>query len=160
MTEEREYDRYLKSDAWKRVRESVLERDEHKCRFCGATENLRVHHKAYQNVYEEECALIDLITLCDKCHKELHDYLNGEVGQKTKIAVEETINKHSEALKQEIMDIVIDSFAKPLKNKKHICLYTYMMSFWEIIMRRCNKIYFGFSAQNTYCEMKKRGLIK
>ena len=31
------------------VRPAVLERDHNRCRFCGCTENLQVHHIRYQN---------------------------------------------------------------------------------------------------------------
>lgn len=61
------------SAEYKRWRQSVLKRDEFKCRCCGAVEALQVHHL----IPISECALIATIrmngiTLCKKCHYE-HD---------------------------------------------------------------------------------------
>lgn len=156
------YQEYLHSQEWKNIREEILERDGHKCKLCGSTENLRVHHKSYECLYEEECAMQDLITLCEKCHGELHDFLNSEVAQKTKKAIYELRQEYYEKLKNDIQQIIIDNFGKPLleKNKKHIVLYTYLSSFWGINFYDISPIYFYFSGQNAYCEIKKRGLIK
>ena len=53
-----------------------LERDNYTCQICGATTNLDVHHKDNEgqhikgNKANED--LINLITLCHRCHIKLH----------------------------------------------------------------------------------------
>lgn len=72
------YDDLLKSPRWLDKRNIILERDHHKCCYCGSTYNLQVHHKYYSKYpngkkvdpwnYSNDA----LITLCDKCHKKVH----------------------------------------------------------------------------------------
>ena len=64
------YSKYLESDNWKKIREQVLERDNHKCTVCGDTNNLVIHHTSYDNIGNEK--IEDLITVCEKCHNEIH----------------------------------------------------------------------------------------
>jgi predicted restriction endonuclease len=54
------------------LRDAVLERDLHRCRFCGTRNSPpRIHHIKYRSEGGEH--LIDnLITLCDTCHIEVH----------------------------------------------------------------------------------------
>jgi 5-methylcytosine-specific restriction endonuclease McrA len=74
-----EYNTLLRSPQWFEKRKIILARDNNKCRSCGATNGLHVHHRQYhfskrtgqkqlpwkyQNKY--------LITLCDKCHTAGH----------------------------------------------------------------------------------------
>lgn len=71
------YTAYMKSDDWKEVRAVVLERDHHRCRCCGRTEDqaaLSIHHSSYRVLYHElEGDNIDwLITCCLYCHKGIH----------------------------------------------------------------------------------------
>ena len=67
---ERDYWRYLQSKQWQDTRKAVLYRDHYKCRNCGATRYLTVHHKTYSRFGHER--LSDLITLCRRCHREVH----------------------------------------------------------------------------------------
>lgn len=77
------YQSYIKSKAFKELREKVLERDGYRCQVCGRTIeeiadsgkkiSLQCHHKSYVNVgknNEEE--MNDLIILCSVCHKACH----------------------------------------------------------------------------------------
>ena len=48
------------------LREKILARDHHRCRVCGAREQLAVHHRHPRNVPDA------LITLCAACHARLH----------------------------------------------------------------------------------------
>lgn len=64
------YSKYLESDNWKKIREQVLQRDNHKCTVCGTTDNLVIHHISYDNIGNEK--IEDLITVCEKCHNEIH----------------------------------------------------------------------------------------
>jgi len=65
------YDKYLKSDAWKRKQYVVLKRDNEKCVYCGAHAT-QVHHLRYaKNIGKEP---IDwLISICENCHKAQHN---------------------------------------------------------------------------------------
>jgi hypothetical protein len=55
---------------WPIVRDSVLERDDHKCRLCGS-DGQHVHH-----ILPRHCGgadnPINLITVCTICHKKIH----------------------------------------------------------------------------------------
>lgn len=74
-----EYDALLHDERWYNKRRIILERDNHKCQWCGKTTNLQVHHKYYNkypnNTHVEPWNYPDdaLITLCDDCHKKCHD---------------------------------------------------------------------------------------
>ena len=72
------YEDLLKTEEWKDKRDTILKRDDYKCRFCGKACNLQVHHKYYSRYpngqlaypwnYPDEA----LITLCNVCHKKVH----------------------------------------------------------------------------------------
>lgn len=61
------YEAYLNSSDWRLKRGKVIKRDK-RCRICGDTERLEVHHPpyTYDDLGEEEIS--DLITLCHACH--------------------------------------------------------------------------------------------
>ena len=75
---ESEYDRLLHTDQWLAKRQKILDRDKHKCVYCGCEHSLQVHHKYYSKYpngvkvapwnYPDDA----LITLCDSCHKKVH----------------------------------------------------------------------------------------
>src|SRR5438477_4649468 len=64
-------DSYLKSDDWKRKRWLVLNRDDHRCTYCGSRAT-QVHHKKYahRNIGREPIEW--LVSICDTCHKKQH----------------------------------------------------------------------------------------
>lgn len=64
------YEIYLGSEQFADLRQKVFRRDHNKCRACGSTENLQVHHLSYRNIYHEE--LDDLVCLCRNCHAAFH----------------------------------------------------------------------------------------
>lgn len=75
-----EYDLLLKSPQWFEKRKIILARDNNKCRCCGFTKGLQVHHRQYHVSkrtgekqlpwkYENKY----LITLCEKCHSAGHE---------------------------------------------------------------------------------------
>lgn len=68
------YAEQLKDVRWYFKRNEILLRDNNKCRKCGVTNNLHVHHKEYhRRQLAWEYNNIYLITLCASCHKEIHD---------------------------------------------------------------------------------------
>jgi len=69
------YGLLLKSPKWFRKRETILDRDNHKCRNCRATNNLNVHHRQYHISKLTGNFILPwnylsryLITLCETCH--------------------------------------------------------------------------------------------
>jgi 5-methylcytosine-specific restriction endonuclease McrA len=76
----KDYNLFLKSDYWGKVRKLVLERDKYKCQICITKfapynydkKDLEIHHRTYKNHKNELNNLNDLITLCKYCHEYLH----------------------------------------------------------------------------------------
>ena len=64
---------------WKEKREAVRDRDSHTCQECGIAQDelgytLRVHHIKHFDTfdnYKEANRLENLVTLCEKCHKQV-----------------------------------------------------------------------------------------
>lgn len=64
------YNEYLLSEKWKTKRNEVLKRDNSLCRVCKEKKAEDVHHLTYENLFNEK--LEDLISVCRKCHLEIH----------------------------------------------------------------------------------------
>jgi hypothetical protein len=61
----------LSKYAWQRLRARALQRDGNRCRHCGSTAKLSVHHLVRpQDGGRDE--LSNLATLCDRCHRLTH----------------------------------------------------------------------------------------
>ncbi len=63
--------------AWKELAKCILRRDSFHCRKCGVANRvgnkLVVHHKRQWSKYPEYRFVVsNLITVCEKCHKEIH----------------------------------------------------------------------------------------
>lgn len=54
------------------VRQAILDRDGHKCFFCGATTNLHVHHMTPRSKGGTDDPE-NLLVVCEKCHTWLHE---------------------------------------------------------------------------------------
>jgi hypothetical protein len=66
------YLNYLQSDDWKKIAAKKRKQAKNRCQLCNNGEvTLHVHHLTYENLYKEK--LIDLIVLCEKCHKNFHN---------------------------------------------------------------------------------------
>ena len=61
----------LDPPAYDALRQQVLHRDNWRCQLCGAMSNLEVHHQQFRS-HAGEDAEHNLITLCHKCHGEMH----------------------------------------------------------------------------------------
>jgi len=66
------YHAYLCTKKWQDISEKVKIRDGYKCQKCESTKKLNVHHKTYDNIYNEAAHLGDLVTLCNVCHRKEH----------------------------------------------------------------------------------------
>lgn len=51
------------------LRNQILERDNHKCVYCGINNKLELHHKKYTRNPK------DIVTICKKCHLKIHNEL-------------------------------------------------------------------------------------
>lgn len=69
-----EYRRYLQSWRWRILRRLRIKLDGGRCRMCGTTERLHVHHRDYlhrgRSWFGE---LFDCTTVCADCHSDYHD---------------------------------------------------------------------------------------
>lgn len=76
---ERDWTYYLyKSSAWQRVRRIVLHRDNHLCQVCldrgRVTQATTVHHiEELRENYKRRLDKDNLISLCNRHHKQIHD---------------------------------------------------------------------------------------
>ena len=73
----RPYELRRESREWAVLKRRVYARDGYRCRLCGhADVGLQVHHSTYKNYAQER--LEDLLTLCETCHRRVHDLLLSE----------------------------------------------------------------------------------
>lgn len=80
-------DPFYKSARWIQTRESILFRDGYQCQMCknrGLNRNAEcVHHIFPLDQYSEyQWSSWNLISLCNKCHDEMHNHFNGGLSQK------------------------------------------------------------------------------
>ena len=72
------YAKSLNNEYFKEVRRRVLLRDDFKCVNCGSKLFLEVHHKTYyvngKSIVGCELEYLkELVTLCENCHKKIHN---------------------------------------------------------------------------------------
>ena len=72
------YEKYIRSAKWKKVRAYRMKYDEFECQSplpmyqdCLESERLEVHHLTYDNLGRE--LLGDIVTLCQNCHDRVED---------------------------------------------------------------------------------------
>ena len=73
MSRQAHYRKLLKDKRWSLRRMEIMRRDGFRCRRCGATSHLNVHHRWY--VYGRrpwEYSDRYLVTLCEQCHRHVH----------------------------------------------------------------------------------------
>ena len=73
------YKEYINSIEWDEKRSLRFRMDGFRCHMCGSPMNLECHHITYERLGNER--LSDLITLCSKCHKRLHDPIRPQKTQ-------------------------------------------------------------------------------
>lgn len=66
-----EYQEYLLSEHWQKIRSERLKMDNFKCQNCGRPFDLQVHHLTYDRIGNED--INDLITLCKFCHARVEE---------------------------------------------------------------------------------------
>lgn len=67
------YTEKLKDPRWQKKRLEILERDKFTCQLCGDKRSLLVVHHLIYNNEPWDCPNNQLITICEDCHKKLHD---------------------------------------------------------------------------------------
>ncbi len=78
-TEKKNYEERLEDPQWKKMRERILQRDNHQCKCCSSSQNLQVHHRQYHKYKSSgewlkpwEYHPFFLITVCSECHSNGH----------------------------------------------------------------------------------------
>lgn len=76
------YQRYIRSKAWKELRDEVFAERGKKCQICGRKEDedgvtLSVHHNSYEHLYNEREHKEDLLVVCGICHLCVHRNKNN-----------------------------------------------------------------------------------
>jgi len=66
---EQDYQEYLKSDRWKKIREIVFERDHYVCQSCLSEKATEVHHTQGHFRFNEP--LFSLVSVCSDCHRKI-----------------------------------------------------------------------------------------
>ena len=69
----RKYHEYLQSPEWQKKRLQRLRIDDFRCVRCGSAMNLHIHHINYGKDYRNADVLNDLVTLCERCHRAIHE---------------------------------------------------------------------------------------
>lgn len=82
------YTDYMSSEKWDERKAHTLRRDGNKCAVCGATDDLVIHHVCYSRFGNE--SNLDLVTLCDKCHKDVHELV--EYAKQKRLTLDENMN--------------------------------------------------------------------
>jgi len=68
------------SARWKKARAAARQRDGNRCRHCGSTRKIEVHHVVSLAQGGDRFALSNLITLCRDCHHAGHRGDTGSTG--------------------------------------------------------------------------------
>jgi hypothetical protein len=68
------YPEYLRSGAWKQLRDKVLKRASGECEGCGTAKAVQVHHLRYAHIGHE--FLWELVAVCIACHERVHPEKN------------------------------------------------------------------------------------
>ncbi|MBU2395662.1 MAG: HNH endonuclease [Gammaproteobacteria bacterium] len=66
------YQKYLRTDHWKRKRQESFDYYGNSCVLCGEESNINVHHRNYDHLGKEDVRR-DLIVLCRECHRKFHN---------------------------------------------------------------------------------------
>lgn len=69
-----EYREYLRTPHWAECKRNALEWACHRCQVCYSSQQLQVHHRTYERLWNE--LLSDLTVLCDPCHAKFHDKMS------------------------------------------------------------------------------------
>jgi len=86
-TRDRRDKKRAKEQAWQRVRQCVLVRDDRRCRVCRSREDVDVHHLRFRSTGGAD-STSNCAALCRSCHADVHGYrlaIHGDANQKLRI---------------------------------------------------------------------------
>ena len=66
-----EYEAYLQSARWRKLRRAVRMRAKGKCEICRRWAGVECAHLTYERIFHEP--MEDLLWVCKKCHRELDE---------------------------------------------------------------------------------------
>jgi hypothetical protein len=81
---------YMLTEHWRQRRIAYYMSHSRKCRGCGSTDAIELHHLSYENVYAEPDE--DLMPLCEGCHAFVHIWHRkngGQLAKATRLALAE-----------------------------------------------------------------------
>ena len=87
-----DWQEYMQSPEWQRLRSEALRRDKYVCQLCGESKNLHVHHISYEHVGTAR-EIDDVVSLCARCHDEVHAAHGEEAGRRYQMAVDVPIGR-------------------------------------------------------------------
>jgi len=96
MRTEKKRGAYESTGEWRTKRKLCLQAVDSKCRGCGGSRNVDVHHNTYDNYCIEYFA--DLVVLCDGCHDAFHQKISAFHRDVIEFP-SQTINRHEIAEK-------------------------------------------------------------
>jgi 5-methylcytosine-specific restriction endonuclease McrA len=75
------FNKHLKSPGWKRICQTILNRDHHTCTSCGRKDNINCYHIHYDKevLFNEAQHLDKLKTMCRECYKETYFPIKKEI---------------------------------------------------------------------------------
>lgn len=68
-----DYNVFMKSKRWEKIRDRKLKQARRRCEKCGDTKRLEVHHLTYDRFGGNE-RMTDLQVLCHPCHEAAHGH--------------------------------------------------------------------------------------
>jgi len=76
----------LEDPRWQKKRLRIFKRDGYKCTVCGRKQRIEVHHTFYYSDHSAPWEYPDnsLLTLCNNCHKEYHEFNEIEIKERPK----------------------------------------------------------------------------
>lgn len=81
-----DYKTYIQSEAWKAKAKQRLVIDGYRCVMCGAEgtpwNSLQCHHMNYKHLGSEDVD-VDIVTLCDCCHRRVHRLMHRVTNSRT-----------------------------------------------------------------------------
>ena len=101
-----EYEIRLQNDShWQNISQFVKKRDGC-CQMCHSKENLKAHHLSYDDFYNPD----NLISLCDKCHSQVHAFTKAY--KEHYFEITQALKEVNEAISRIIDPFVIERCAE------------------------------------------------
>ena len=66
-----EYEEYLRSERWRKLRTAVRLRANGKCEICQRRDGVHCAHLTYERIFNER--ITDLLWACARCHRAMDD---------------------------------------------------------------------------------------